>query len=130
MRADARAGDEDASHIGLGGWLGPEGTVTPLHFDSYDNLLTNVFGYKRIRLYEASQTHLLYAKPAGGGGVHAQGNVSAIDVEAVDLDRFPDFSRAVGREVILGPGEGLFIPAGCWHHVRSLSTTFSVSFWF
>ena len=40
------------------------------------------------------------------------------------------FERAVGRQVVLGPGEGLFIPAGCWHHVRSLSPTMSISFWF
>lgn len=111
-------------------WLGPEGTVTPLHFDSYDNILTNVLGYKRVRLYESSQTPHLYVTETGGGGVDAQGNVSAVDVEAVDLERFPEFAQAVGSEVILGPGEGLFIPAGCWHHVRSLSTCFSISFWF
>ena len=111
-------------------WFGPAGTVTPLHFDSYDNVLTNVFGYKRIRLYPSSQTPYLYPKEAGGGGVDAQGNVSAVDVERPDAESFPDFERAVGRQVVLGPGEGLFIPAGCWHHVRSLSPTMSISFWF
>ena len=110
-------------------WLGPAGTVTPLHYDSYDNVLTQVVGYKRVTLYEASQTPLLYAKAGGGGGVDAQGNVSAVDVEAPDLERHPDFARAVGRETVLGPGEGLFIPAGCWHHVRSLTPAFSISFW-
>jgi len=39
-------------------WLGPAGTVTPLHFDSYDNILTQVVGYKRIRLYEVRETEL------------------------------------------------------------------------
>ena len=111
-------------------WLGPAGTVTPLHFDSYDNVLTQVFGYKRVRLYEASQTHLLYPKEGGGGGIDAQGNVSAVDVEAPDLEAHPEFARAVGTEAILGPGDGLFIPAGCWHHVRSLTPAFSISFWF
>ena len=111
-------------------WLGPKGTVTPLHFDSYDNILTNVVGYKRVRLYSASQTPLLYPIEGGGGGIDAQGNVSAVDVESADLERFPAFARAEGNEVVLGPGEGLFIPAGCWHHVRSLSTAFSISFWF
>ena len=111
-------------------WLGPAGTVTPLHFDSYDNILTQAVGYKRVRLYEASQTRWLYPKAAGGGGVDAQGNVSAVDVEAPDHGRFPDFAHATALEALIGPGDGLFIPAGCWHHVRSLSTAFSVSFWF
>ena len=29
-------------------WLGPEGTVTPLHFDSYDNVLVQVVGHKLV----------------------------------------------------------------------------------
>ena len=111
-------------------WLGPAGTVTPLHFDSYDNVLTQACGYKRVRLYPASQTPNLYVKAAGGDGLDAQGNVSAVDIEAPDLARFPDFAKAEGCEAVIGPGDGLFIPAGCWHHVRSLSTAFSVSFWF
>ena len=56
--------------------------------------------------------------------------MSAVDIEAPDLVRFPKFARARGVEATLGPGDGLFIPAGCWHHVRSLSACFSVSFWF
>ncbi|EOD22482.1 hypothetical protein EMIHUDRAFT_240246 [Emiliania huxleyi CCMP1516] len=103
---------------------GGSGTVTPLHFDSYDN----VVGYKRVVLFPAEQTKWLYPKEAGGGGVDAQGNVSAVD--APDLERFPDYARAAGLEAVLGPGDGLYIPAGCWHHVRSLTAAFSVSFWF
>ena len=111
-------------------WLGPAGTVTPLHFDSYDNVLTQAVGHKRVRMYEASQTRYLYPKACGGGGVSAQGNVSAVDIEAPDHARFPEFAQATCLEAVIGPGDGLFIPAGCWHHVRSLSTAFSVSFWF
>jgi lysine-specific demethylase 8 len=57
--------------------------------------------------------------------------VSAVDVEAADaVAHFPKFAHAEHTEVILGPGESLFIPAGVWHYVRSLSTAFSISFWF
>ena len=41
-----------------------------------------VVGYKRVVLFPAEQTKWLYPKEAGGGGVDAQGNVSAVDVEA------------------------------------------------
>ena len=63
-------------------WLGPAGTVTPLHFDSYDNVLTQAFGTKRVRLYGAAQTRFLYVVDAASkrsdgtasGGVEAQGS--------------------------------------------------------
>ena len=46
---------------------------------------------------------------------HSQGNFSAVDVEHPDLDRFPEFSLATAYEVIVGPGDFVYIPAKCWH---------------
>lgn len=43
--------------------------------------------------------------------------------------RFPDFREADYAECILSEGQCLFIPKGWWHYVRSLSPSFSVSFW-
>ena len=118
----------DLQHVNA--WLGPKGTVTPLHYDSYDNVLVQVVGYKLVRMYSASQSARLYPRDAGGGGYDAQGNVSKVDIEAPDFELFPDFADAVGHACVIGPGEGLYIPAGCWHHVRSLSKAWSISFWF
>jgi lysine-specific demethylase 8 len=64
--------------------------------------------------------------------------IHKIDCSQVDLEQsedailksFPEFSRARGFECILDPGDLLYIPPSCWHFVRSLSTSFSVSFWF
>jgi len=41
-------------------WIGSSGTVTPLHFDSYDNLLCQVLGFKYVRLYSQSENAYLY----------------------------------------------------------------------
>jgi len=43
--------------------------------------------------------------------------------------RFPNFADAEYLEGILSEGQSLFIPKGWWHYVRSLSSSFSVSFW-
>ena len=68
----------------------------------------------------------------------AQGNVSAVDVEAPLGDpadaastaaRFPLFARAQPYDVLLGPGDAVFIPKGWWHYVRALTTSASVNFW-
>lgn len=45
-------------------------------------------------------------------------------------DCFPGFKDAKYVEGILGPGDCLYIPVGWWHYVRSLTPSFSVSFWF
>ncbi len=111
-------------------WLGTGGTVTPLHFDSYDNLLAQVVGTKYVRLYAPAETPKLYVRSAAADGLSAQGNVSEVDVEAPDLARHPRFAEAAYEEVVLRPGEMLFIPARTWHYVRGLSTSWSVSFWF
>lgn len=41
-------------------WFGTAGTVTRCHYDSYNNLLTQVFGYKFVRLYAPSDSKNLY----------------------------------------------------------------------
>jgi hypothetical protein len=56
---------------------------------------SQVVGHKYIRLYDCSQSPYLYASKAGGTDVQAQGNLSAVDVEAADaVDKFPLFANA------------------------------------
>ena len=151
----------------MNAWVGTAGTVTPCHFDSYDNLLGQVAGFKFVRLYAESDSPFLYrsagalaenrswpggkAKGAGastwrrragargraraGGGDRsrrrdAQGNISQVDVEHPDMEKFPLFAKARHMDVILGPGEFIYIPARCWHYVRALTTSVSLNFWF
>lgn len=115
----------------LNAWFGPAGTVSPLHTDPYHNILCQVVGKKYIRLYSPTEGEKLYPKGTEGGGVDMS-NTSEVDVEAEEgvLDeRFPLFRRALYLETILNEGECLYIPVGWWHYVRSLTVSFSVSFW-
>lgn len=111
-------------------WLGTAGTVTALHYDNDDNFLAQVAGFKYVRLYAASEAKRLYATTAPRGDGHDGDSFSPVRVEAPNLEAHPDFAEAPFEEVILGPGDMLFIPRGVWHYVRSLTTSVSVNFWF
>lgn len=51
-------------------------------------------------------------------------------MECPDLEQFPRFAEAQYREVLLRPGDALFMPQGLWHYVRSLTTSVSINYWF
>ena len=126
----------------LNAWFGPAKTITPLHTDGYHNLLCQVVGTKYARLYPPSATkHMMPRAPEHGVDMS---NTSEVDVgmlegwdspdegteeeEALEQLR-NDLTGVEYRECILEPGDTLLIPIGWWHYVRSLSISFSVSFW-
>ena len=109
-------------------WMGTGGTRTPLHFDTYDNLLVQLVGAKYVRLYKKESSPRLYiSKNKSYGG---QGNMSDLDCEREDVEKHPLAKDCSYTEVVLFPGDCLFIPSREWHYVRSLSTSVSVNFWF
>ena len=104
-------------------WFGPEGTVSPLHHDQYQNLFCQVYGFKRFILFDRNAE--MNAHPH-----HLLENTSQIDVECPQVSQqFPGYVERKAWSVDLGPGDVLYIPTHWWHHVRSLSISLSVSFW-
>ncbi|XP_065091551.1 bifunctional peptidase and arginyl-hydroxylase JMJD5 [Ochlerotatus camptorhynchus] len=106
-------------------WLGPKGTISPLHTDPGHNLLCQVFGSKTIILASPEDTPNLYPHEH-----FILSNTSRVDVKNVDYDQFPLVRAVKLRRLVLRRGEVLYIPPGWWHYVESLAASFSVSFWF
>jgi len=100
-------------------WFGAAGTLTPLHHDTLMLLHTQVVGRKRWRLASPLQTPRLY---------NTRSVFSPVDLAAPDLARFPRLAGVQVFDVVLGPGETLFVPLGWWHQVEALDTSLSISF--
>ena len=105
-------------------WLGPAGTVTPLHCDYDDNIFAQIWGSKRIFLAPPHHDEFLYPNAA-----NAILFGSPFDPEAPDFDKFPLARRATLIECIVDPGELLYVPAGWYHQVRALTFSLSSNRW-
>ena len=149
----------DICHIGkndfnttgsINAWFGPKGTITPIHYDPKHNLLSQIIGYKYICLFHPNVwDKYLYPYPKD----HLLHNTSTMDINIFDLIhsntitnehkrqltiKYPQFFQLINHEnssskfyeIILKPGDVLYIPPKWGHFVTSLSVSFSLSFWF
>ena len=99
-------------------WVSPRHAMTPLHYDLENNLLAQVFGCKRVILASPADTENLYKGAAG---------YSTADPELPVRDEYPRLADVRLHEVVLEPGDALFLPHDWWHHVRSLEASISLS---
>ncbi|GAB4014820.1 MAG: hypothetical protein Fur0010_13270 [Bdellovibrio sp.] len=102
-------------------FVGPKGAITQIHFDIDMSHVfhTPVVGRKRFVLYPPEQSKNLYRHPFTVR--------SYVDVDHPDFKKFPKLKLAKGYEVIVEPGQTLFIPAGYWHHVEYLDAGYAIS---
>ncbi|MGY5795662.1 cupin-like domain-containing protein len=99
-------------------FMGPAGTVTPLHFDTLlsHNLFFQIYGEKRFTILPPSQATL-----CGRRGWRW----FDVDPEQPDNVRFPDYEQATPIVINVSAGDMLYMPPGTLHHVRSLTTSIS-----
>lgn len=100
-------------------WMGPEGSFTPLHHDLTNNMLVQIYGRKKVTLIPAMQVPWLY------NDLHVY---SQVNFPEVDLSTHPLMENVTPLEVMIEPGDALFIPIGWWHCVHGLEKSISISF--
>jgi Cupin-like domain len=107
-------------------WMGTNGSATQAHYDVADNVIVQLFGTKRIRCYPPKAATALYVFP----DAHPRARKSQVNFDAPDSERFPHVATLAPPvlDVILTPGDAIWIPAFWFHHVEngrtaSLTTT-------
>jgi lysine-specific demethylase 8 len=105
-------------------WIGPGGNTSQLHYDSENNFLIQVYGEKKITLYNPKDFYKLYPNSCFSKASHI---TSASDI--FDTEKYPKILKAKGFDITIGRGEMLYIPAYWWHLVYSINTSISVNVW-
>lgn len=105
-------------------WIGPAGCITPLHCDYDDNVFAQLWGRKRVWLAPPHHDQYLYPKEA-----NAILFGSPFDPDHPDLERYPLARQAALVCCEVQPGEMLYIPAGWYHQVSSLTFSLSSNRW-
>ncbi len=112
--------------------FGYAGIIAEAHFDGSRNIVVELggppsstghanSGRRRYVMAKPSECANTYLLPKG----HPSGRHSAIDwSRPVDLTKFPLWSKMRGFEVILEPGDALYIPSFWLHYIVSLGTNF------
>lgn len=97
-------------------WIGPQGTVTPLHHDTTNVMFCQIHGRKEITLVAPEEFRVAD---------------DAVDFYAHCDIGTPEWKRRFGdvqtMRTVLEPGDALFIPVGWWHRVESLDVSISFS---
>lgn len=99
-------------------WLGPKGTLTPWHHDLTNNLLVQVMGRKRVRMAPP----WAFARMKNSRHCFSDWGNEPLPAGIGDAETPPVL------EVVIGPGEAVFLPVGWWHQVEALDLSASLSF--
>lgn len=105
-------------------FMGGKKTVTHLHCDQPCNLFVQVYGKKKWTLISVDQSMLVYPQATQTAYFKSSADLSA------DSENYPLLKKVTRWEVILEPGDVLYVPPHVWHHVENLTDTIGVGFRF
>ncbi|MCV3216661.1 cupin-like domain-containing protein [Plectonema radiosum NIES-515] len=99
-------------------FIGASRSLTPLHFDCLltNNLFFQISGRKQFTLFLREDAQYCY---------RYNWRWFKIDPEKPDLAQYPLYQNAKPIQVIVNPGDILYMPPGTLHHVRSWDKSIS-----
>jgi hypothetical protein len=102
-------------------FFGGQGSHVALHYDidMAHVFLNQIHGRKRVVLFSHEQSRNLYQ--------HPYTVASYIDVNNPDYVKYPALRNVEGYDVMLQPGETLFMPSGYWHYIEYTDFGYSIS---
>ncbi len=107
-------------------FLGPAGTVTRLHNDTYHThaWLSQIRGSKQFILYAPSDAHNLHC----GEGVYSdKGSAQTwFDPLNPDYDKFPRARKATPYIAVCGPGDTILVPGDWLHYAVALTPSITL----
>jgi len=112
-------------------WMGPRGSITPIHHDFTNNLFVQVRGRKRVILYPPDPEQAFYRLPFRNIDGRSSWHISHVGSgTSPQKESFPRFRDATPIDIVVEQGSMLFIPSFYWHEVHSLDTpSISLSYW-
>jgi hypothetical protein len=103
-------------------WIGGRGSTTQAHFDVSNSYFAQAIGRKRFRLWSPeAHTHLRVFPDA-----HPRARKAQIDIDAALLDVSSQVPPPA-LDIVLEPGDAIFVPAFWFHHVEAVDASVSVN---
>lgn len=111
-------------------WLSKKNTITKLHRDTADNLIIQIYGIKKWTIYPLNLQDFLYytnTLPIQ----HYSSQRSLVDITNPDLVKYPLFKHIQNYklEIMMYPGDLLFLPLGFAHEVETISDSIMFNYW-
>lgn len=100
--------------------FGMRSVIAEPHYDGSRNAVVMLGGLRRWIMTHPDQCKNMHMFMPG----HPSARHSAVDWGKPDLQKFPNFAKLKGNEVILRPGDYLFVPTNWIHHIVSLNVNF------
>lgn len=111
---------QPAEQRGIHCRFGMRSVIAEAHFDGSRNAVVEIGGMRRWILAHPNQCVNMHMLPHG----HPSGRHSEVDWSNPDTEKFPNFKKIMGNEVILQPGDFLYVPTYWIHYIVSLNVNF------
>lgn len=100
--------------------FGMRSVTAEAHFDGSRNAVVMLGGLRRWIMSHPNQCENMHMLK----GNHPSSRHTAVDWSKPDLEKYPDFKKLTGHEVILQPGDFLYVPTYWLHSIVSLNVNY------